>query len=351
MKTVALIMAGGQGKRFWPVSRKNKPKQFLSLAGDDMSMLQRTAARVSAVAAAEDIYIITNEEYVHYVYEQLSYIPRENVLCEPVGRNTAPCIGFAAIKIIKKYNDAVMVVLPSDHVIRCEEIFHDILHNAIKAATAKEYLITIGVRPNYPETGYGYINYHDDCDEFGTYSVKSFVEKPDKERAMQFVRSKDYLWNSGMFVWKASTIIGEYEKYAAALLKQLRLYADGFPDGNRAVFAAINPVSVDKAILEKSQIIRTAIGDFGWDDAGSFSALGRIGITDCNNNYIEGNVIADNCKNCVVKASDRLVAVSGMQDVVIVDTRDALLVCKNDSSGSIQAITEKLSQNDMEKYL
>ena len=347
MKTVALIMAGGQGKRFWPLSRKNKPKQFLSITGDDKSLLQRTVERVKAVADAGDIFVVTNVEYEHYVSEQLPDIPVENILCEPVGRNTAPCIGLAAIQIMKKYADAVMLVLPSDHVIRCDEIFFDTLNSAVDAATAMDCLITIGVRPNYPETGYGYINYDSESNKYGTYKVNAFVEKPDKERALQFVKSENYLWNSGMFVWKASVILKEYAVYSDELLRSLKAY----DDGDEEAFNEIQPVSVDKAILEKSKIIRTVIGDFGWDDAGSFSALGRVGITDDDSNYVEGNVIVHNCRNCVIKASERLVAVSGINDIVIVDTEDALLVCKNDSDNGVSALTAKISESGREKYL
>ena len=207
MKTTALIMAGGRGERFWPKSRKNLPKQFLSLTDDGKTMIQLTVQRISPLVDLEDIYIATNKDYKKLVMEQLPGLPEQNILCEPVGRNTAPCIGLGAMHISKKYEDAVMFVLPSDHLIKFEDVYCEVLKEAKQIAEKEENLVTIGITPNYPETGYGYIKFIPSEKEGNGNKVEHFVEKPNLELAKQYVASGEYLWNSGMFTWKVSTIL------------------------------------------------------------------------------------------------------------------------------------------------
>lgn len=199
MKKTALIMAGGKGERFWPKSRQSLPKQFLSLTNDGKTMIQLTVERILPLVSLEDIYIATNTNYKHLVLEQLPGIPAENVLCEPVGRNTAPCIGLGAVHIQRKYEDAIMIVLPSDHLIKYNDIFTETLANACEVAEIGTNLVTIGITPNYPETGYGYIKADKNKQLKKTYSVECFVEKPDFDLAKTYVESGDYYWNSGMF--------------------------------------------------------------------------------------------------------------------------------------------------------
>jgi len=215
MKTTAVIMAGGKGERFWPRSRSSFPKQFLSLTNDKNTMIQLTVDRISSLVEPKDIYISTNTNYVDIVKNQLPQIPAENILAEPIPKNTAPCIGFAASVINKKYDDAIMMVLPSDHLIRNTEIYLDTLNTAIEVATDGDNLVTIGITPTYPETGYGYIHFSKNGPENqrrGVYKVRRFVEKPHLDLAKEYLASGDYLWNSGQFVWKISTIRMNFER-------------------------------------------------------------------------------------------------------------------------------------------
>ena len=211
MKTTALIMAGGRGERFWPKSRKNLPKQFLSLTNDGKTMIQLTVERILPLVAIEDIYIATNESYRDLVKTQLPNLPEQNILCEPVGRNTAPCIGLGAMHIKAKYDDAMMIVLPSDHLIKQKTLFLKTLRNACEVAERNSNLVTIGITPDYPETGYGYICYDENISLGQAYKVAQFVEKPDLERAKSYLESGQYLWNSGMFIWKLSSILDKME--------------------------------------------------------------------------------------------------------------------------------------------
>ena len=228
MKTTAVIMAGGRGERFWPKSRNSCPKQFLSLTKDGETMIQKTVKRLMPLVEAEDIFIVTNSAYIGLVNEQLPQIPAENILAEPCARNTAPCIAFAAAVIQKKYEDAVMLVLPSDHLIGYEDLYANTLKKAIKVSMEGNNLVTIGITPDYPETGYGYINFSSQTSDIvsDAYKVKRFVEKPDLPTAKEYLASGKYLWNSGMFVWKASAIMYNLQKFMPNIYKKrvLRLY-------------------------------------------------------------------------------------------------------------------------------
>ena len=212
MKVTALIMAGGKGERFWPRSRKDNPKQFLCLTGDGKTMIQHTVERILPLVDMEDIYIATNESYKSLVMEQLPNIPEENILLEPKGKNTAPCIGMGAVHIRKKYDDAVMLVLPSDHIIKFNDMFVDVLKDAVRVAENEGRLVTIGITPNAPETGYGYIKFNPSEKDGNANKVDRFVEKPDLETAKAYLATGEYMWNSGMFAWRTSTILNSMEK-------------------------------------------------------------------------------------------------------------------------------------------
>ncbi|MDE6034739.1 MAG: NTP transferase domain-containing protein [Ruminococcus sp.] len=354
MKITAVVMAGGKGERFWPESRENHPKQFLSLTGDGVTMIQKTVRRISPVVQNEDIFIVTNSAYKNLVREQLPEIPPENILSEPCGRNTAPCIAFAGAIIRKKYGNAVMLVLPSDHLIKYENIFTRTLCNAIVKATEGDNLLTIGITPTYAETGYGYINFSDE--DGNAYKVEKFVEKPDLRTAKKYLASGKYLWNSGMFVWKVSAIMECFARFMPDIFYGTQKIADayGTPDFETVLETEYNKFpseSIDFGIMEKAENIFTIPGSFGWDDVGSWLAIERINETDDNRNFIKGDVIAENCKRSTICGGKRLVAVVGMEDTVIVDTDDVLLVCSKNSTQDIKKIIAKLKENNRTEFI
>ena len=347
MKTTAVIMAGGRGERFWPKSRNNRPKQFLSLTSDGETMIQKTVKRLRPIVDAEDVYIVTNEAYVDLVKEQLPEVPAENVLAEPCARNTAPCIAFAAAVIGRKYDDAVMLVLPSDHLISYEKIYISTLRKAVAVAEEGRNLVTIGITPTYPETGYGYICFGDEAGN--AFEVERFVEKPDLATAKSYLASGNYLWNSGMFVWKVSSIMADLKElmpaiYEGAVRIGESFGTDSFKDTLVKEFTAFEPESIDFGVMEKADNIYTIPGGFGWDDVGSWLAIERINQTDDFKNFFEGDVVAVDSKRTTVCGGKRLVAAVGTRDIVIVDTDDVLLVCSKNNTQDIKKVIAQLKE-------
>ncbi len=347
MKTTAVIMAGGKGERFWPKSRTSRPKQFLSLTSDGETMIQKTVKRLLPVVDMEDIFIVTNSAYTSLVTEQLPEIPTENILAEPCARNTAPCIAFAAAVINRKYNDAVMLVLPSDHLISNEILYADTLKKAVSVAEKDKNLVTIGITPNYPETGYGYINFGEEKD--GAYSVERFVEKPDLPTAEKYLESGRYLWNSGMFIWKLSSIMNNIHKFMPDIYDGAMKIGESFGTGNfnevlEREFTSFRSESIDFGIMEKADNIYTIPGNFGWDDVGSWLAVERINDTDGDSNYIDGNVIAEATRHVTICGGKRLIAAVGIEDIIIVDTEDAVLVCSKNSTQDVKKIIARLKE-------
>lgn len=350
MKVTALIMAGGKGERFWPRSRVDRPKQFIDISGCGRTMIQLTVDRILPMVAMEDIYIATNESYKALVKEQLPDIPEENILCEPVGRNTAPCIGLGAVYMLKKNEDAVMMVLASDHLIKYEDIFREVMKEAAAIAEEGKNIVTIGITPDCPETGYGYIKKEVGTTKGNANAVDCFVEKPDRETAMEYLRSGDYFWNSGMFVWKASTVMSSMKEYMPDIYEHLAKISDkiGTADEKAVLceeFTAMRSESVDYGIMEKASDIYVLPGQFGWDDVGSWLAVGRIKGTDEGGNTVTGNVVTVNSKDCIIEAQDKLIATVGLEGIVIVDTEDVTLVGDKVHMGEIKQVLEKLREN------
>ena len=348
MKITAVIMAGGRGERFWPKSRNNRPKQFLSLTSDGETMIQKTVKRLSPLVSAEDIFIVTNAAYADLVNDQLPDVPRENILCEPCARNTAPCIAFAAAIIQKKYGDAMMLVLPSDHLIGYENIYIKTLQTAIRTAEEGNNLVTIGITPAYPETGYGYINFGKEAGD--AYEVERFVEKPDLPTAKKYLASGKYLWNSGMFVWKASAIMYNMKQFMPEIHDgAVRIGdsygTDSYEENLIKEFTAFTSESVDFGIMEKASDIYTIPGSFGWDDVGSWLAVERINETDDKKNYFDGDVIAVDSERTTVCGGKRLVAAIGTRDIVIVDTDDVLLVCSKNNTQDVKKVIAQLKEH------
>lgn len=356
MKKTALIMAGGRGERFWPKSRKSLPKQFLSLTDDGRTMIQLTVERIRPLIDLEDIYISTNRAYRGLVMEQLPGIPPENILCEPVGRNTAPCIGLGAVHIAKKYEDAVMMVLPSDHLIKYNQMFLNALKDGCSIAEKGKNLVTIGITPDYPETGYGYIKFLPQQADGNAYAVDRFVEKPDMETAKEYLESEEYLWNSGMFIWKVSTILDNMKSVLPDLHQGLFNIAEAIGTDKQEmvlekVFPELESVSIDYGVMEKAENIFILPGVFGWDDVGSWLAVERIQKSNESGNVVTGNIITINSKNNIIQGGKKLIAAVGLENLIIVDTEDATLICDKGSTPDIKLVLENLKICNREEYL
>lgn len=356
MKKTALIMAGGRGERFWPRSRQSLPKQFLSLTDDGKTMIQLTVERILPLVNMEDIYISTNRAYKDLVRQQLPEIPEENILCEPVGRNTAPCIGLGAVHMEKKYGDGIMMVLPSDHLIKYTSIFVNTLSDACAVAEQGPNLVTLGITPDSPETGYGYIKFLPEQPLGRAFAVDRFVEKPNLETAKEYVASEQYLWNSGMFIWKISTILDNLREYLPEMYEGLGRIGDavGSKEYEQVLereFEAFPSESIDYGIMEKAKNIYILTGAFGWDDVGSWLAVGRIKQNNEFGNVINGNVVAVNTRNTIVQGGEKLIATVGLSDLIVVDTPDALLICEKDSAGDIKKVLENLRICNQTQYL
>ncbi len=349
MKVTAVIMAGGRGERFWPKSRTNYPKQFLSLTQDGETMIQKTVNRLLPMVAIEDMFVVTNVNYAALVKEQLPELPEENILLEPCARNTAPCIGLAAAVIRKKYGEAMMLVLPSDHLIRYEEMYVDTLRQAVAVAEKEKNLVTIGITPTYPETGYGYIKFERDngLDTPGVYRVERFVEKPNLDTAKEYLASHRYLWNSGMFVWKSSSILSNLEKlmpdiYAGLVRIEEVVGTPAYEGVLETEYQAFQGESIDFGVMEKAENIYTLPGSFGWDDVGNWLAVERINSTNEYGNYIEGDVVTIGTEKSTICGGKRLIAAVGVENLIVVDTDDAVLICAKDSTQDVKKVIENL---------
>lgn len=354
----AVIMAGGRGERFWPKSRKDKPKQFLKIV-DENSMIQKSVKRLEGLVDHNNIYISTTNEYIQLVKEQLPQIPVENIIIEPFGKNTAPCIGLAAIHIQKKHPNATMVVLPSDHLIKNEALFRSSIRHADTIASIGENLVTIGIMPTHPETGYGYINLGKDMDqEYGdnVFKVKSFVEKPDIKTAHRYVESGEYLWNSGMFIWKVGTILNNFKQYQENIYNGLMKIHEvintvEYSNILEKEYKKFESISIDYGIMEQANRIYVLPGIFGWDDVGSWTALDRIADRDNEGNVIQGNVIIQNTRNCIIEAENKLVVVNGMDNIIVIDTDDVILISNKDEAQNVKQVLKRLKEGNNENYL
>ena len=354
-----VIMAGGKGERFWPKSRTNLPKQFLSLTNDGKSMIQHTVERLEGLVELENVYVVTNKLYEDLIVEHIPNLPLENIIIEPEAKNTAPCIGLAAVHIAKKNPESKMIVLPSDHLIKFNEIFLDTLKLGLEVVEDDENIVTIGITPNYPETGYGYINFKKGVSPHeitNVYEVLRFVEKPDLERAKQYLTSGEYLWNSGIFIWKVSTILKCFEDFLPEIytgLKEIEttIYTEKYLEILKKVFSEIPSESIDYGIMEKAKNIYVIPGNFGWDDVGSWLSLERINNTNQDGNIISGNVVTVKTKNSIIQGSKKLIATIGLEDIIIVDTDDALLICNKDNTQEVKEVIANLKASNKTEYL
>lgn len=343
-KVVAIIMAGGKGERFWPLSQPNKPKQFLTLGNHQLTLIQLTVNRLQSLIEVDDIYIATNELYITHIKEQLPLIKEENIIVEPVSKNTAPCVAFVAAIIQKKYNDALMVVLPADHLINDTKTFIKQLKNAINFASVNKAIMTIGMLPLYPETGYGYIKLGEEK-KSGIYKVDSFVEKPNSELASKYVLSKEYLWNSGMFIFLTSVILESYKVHLPEVYElAMKIYNNDIKEDSKQIindcFIQSPSISIDYGIFEKLKEVYTISGTFDWNDIGSFSSLSTIYPSNDDGNYISGDVRVENVKNSMIISHNQKIGVIGLDNIVVIETNDGILVCHKDQAQNVKKISK-----------
>ncbi len=355
MKTFGVILAGGGGTRFWPLSRKDLPKQFLNLTGSDL-MVNETVDRLAEFVDKNEIWIVTSSAQTPMMIEATKgRVDASHILSEPAARNTSACIGYAAMEILKKYGDGVMCILPSDHYIKEPEQYTGLMKRAVAVAEKTGRLVTIGVKPTFASTGYGYIQYRKGKSK-EYYDVVDFVEKPDIRTAKAYVKSGSFLWNSGMFVWKASTILGYFKRLLPDIYEKLVQIGEamGTPREREvleAVYPTIPKISIDYGIMERADKVLVLIGEFGWNDVGSWDALQALYEPDEDGNIIYGEQVHLDTKNCISYAKSKLIAALGVEDLIIVEADDAILVCHKDKAQEVKNIVERLKEEGKEQYL
>lgn len=355
MKVYGLIMAGGGGTRFWPLSRKRVPKQLLNLDGKEV-MLNETIDRLSGVVEKEDIFIVTNTEQVDLTKIVTADRVLENhILAEPSARNTAACIGYGAMEILKKYGDGIMCILASDHYIKDEDAFRNVLKKAVETVEKTDGLVTIGIKPTFPSTGYGYIKSENVPGE-GFYKVLEFVEKPDLCRAKEYIDSGSYAWNSGMFVWKASTIMRYFEKLLPDIYEKLMIIGETMGTASEkdvlwAIYDTIPKISIDYGIMERADRVYMLEGDFGWNDIGSFDALPALYTADEKGNVIRGETVLIDAGDNIILGENKMIACVGVDNLIVVDTEDALLVCAKDRAQDVKEIVAILEKTERKHLL
>ncbi len=350
-------MAGGVGSRFWPKSRNNFPKQFIDILGIGKSLLQLTTERFLKLCPPANIHIVTNKQYKDLVSEQLPNIPEENILCEPSRNNTAPCIAYAAFRLMAKDPAANMVVAPSDHFILYEDIFIDKIRQGLEAAAVQPILLTLGISPTRPDTGYGYIKYGN-TDRNGINKVMQFTEKPPLEKAREFLASGNYLWNGGIFIWNVKTAIEAFRQYAPDIFELFEKGKDVYHTQEEQAFIdryyPQSPnISIDFAIMEKADNVYTIPADFGWSDLGTWASL-----YDVADKAEAGNVISaehlklQDTESCIIHIPDqKLAVIRGLKDYIVVDDQDVLLIYPKSEEQEVKKVTEVLKAEKKSRYL
>ena len=356
-----VIMAGGVGSRFWPMSKKAQPKQFLDILGTGETLLQQTFNRFKRICPEENIYIVTNEIYRDIVKNQLPGINNDQVLGEPALRNTAPCIAYANYKILDKNPNAKIVVAPSDHIILKEDIFVEVINSALAAVTENDWLLTLGITPSRPDTGYGYIQFN----EALTYKndkrirkVKTFTEKPNLEIAKSFLESGDFLWNSGIFIWSLKSILSAFDKY---LPEVNDIFKEGISKYNTSneipfiekAYSVCKNISIDYGIMEKADNVQVLASAFGWSDLGTWGSLYTLMNKDDNENAVIGkNVMLYNSKNNVINMpKNKLAVIQGLKDYIVVENEDILLICRKEDEQNIRQIVNDVKSEKGENFI
>lgn len=354
-------MAGGVGSRFWPMSKTNYPKQFLDILGTGETLLQQTYRRFLKSCPEKNIYVVTSEQYKDLVYEQLKKIPKENVLLEPSRKNTAPCVAYASYKIHKLNPKALTVVAPSDHLITKEDTFTKAIKSCFRKAEEEDCLVTLGINPSRPDTGYGYIQFVESPSpekDKRIKKVKTFTEKPDVEMAKSFMQSGDFLWNSGIFIWSTKSIIKAFETHDPEMAA---IFKDGMDAYNtpqeaafiRQAYTICKNNSIDYAVMEKAKNVFVRSSIIGWSDLGTWGSLyTHIQHTAGNNAIVGKNVMVYDSRNCIVNVpKDKLVVLQGLEDYIVVDAHDILLVCKKQDEQQIRNFVNDVKVQKGDKYI
>lgn len=364
--TYVAIMAGGIGSRFWPSSRTARPKQFLDILGVGKSLIRSTFERFLAVCPAENIFIVTNGIYKDLVKEHLPEISDNQILCEPSRNNTGPCVAYTAFKLHQLDPEANFIIAPSDHIVLKESVFVEALQKALTFTATNDALLTLGIRPSRPDTGYGYINFNQETVEpaagndniGGVHKVIQFTEKPKLEKAKEFLASGDYLWNAGIFIWRTKSILAAFEKYANEIFTILEKGASAYNTAEEQTFInehypTTPSISVDYAIMEQADNIYTIPTDFGWSDLGTWASLHAEGDKDETGNVITGGkVMINDVTNTLVRAPhDKLIVLRDLDNFIIVDEGDVLMVYPKSKEQEIKALTAEIREKDGEIYL
>lgn len=343
----ALIMAGGRGTRFWPKSTEEKPKQFINLIGEK-TMLQLTVERINKIIPIENIFICTSEKYKDIVMEQLPMLPEINIILEPCSRNTAPCVLLSTLYIKELYNDANVIVLPSDHIIGNVDKFLNVIESGNQFINQnKDGIVTIGIMPTRPETGYGYIKKQNIITNINTndiVKVEKFVEKPNLDKALEYLKEQKYLWNAGMFIFNVDYMIQEFKNNLIDIYGKLSclpsIKSDTYYSKLKETYDKCEKISIDYGIIEKSNNIYVIPSEFGWDDIGTWESIGRYVENDSQGNIIKGDVVIDNAKNCIVYGNDKKIILVGVDDIFCVDSDEVIIVGKRDKINGINEYRE-----------
>jgi mannose-1-phosphate guanylyltransferase len=356
-----IIMAGGVGTRFWPMSRTSRPKQFIDILGTGSTLIQQTYGRFMGICPPENVYVVTHELYRDLVLEQLPGLTEEQVLLEPFRRNTAPCIAYAAYKIFSRNPEANLVVAPSDHLVLKEEIFREKILTALAAARENDWLVTLGIKPSRPDTGYGYIQFDQktgDARYEALRKVKTFTEKPNYELAVTFLASGEFLWNSGIFIWTAKNILNAFEEHLPEVgdlfKKGLEKYFSEEEEGFiRNTYSVCKSISVDYGIMEKAGNVYVIESDFGWSDLGTWGSLFDIrDKDDCRNTVSGKNVLTYNSMDCIiVMPENKLAVLQGLTNYIVVEDDDILLVCRKEDEQQLRQIVNDVKMQKGEEYI
>ncbi len=352
------IMAGGIGSRFWPISRTDFPKQFLDMLNTGRTLIQATYDRFAKFIPAENIYVVTFEQYKDIVTKQLPEMPEENILCEPSRKNTAPCVAYISYKLQQLNPEANLICAPSDHLIHDEEEFKKICTDALKFTSHIKALVTLGIKPTHPNTGYGYIQYEQHSVSENVYKVKTFTEKPDLQLAKTFIASGDFLWNAGIFVWQVKNIIKAFEKYLPEMTDVFEAEKNNFntkkeKEAIERIYPQCVNISIDYGVMEKADNVYIIPSSFGWSDLGTWASTYENLEKDYLGNAVAGNnvVIIDATGNMIHADNKKLLVLQGLDEFVVVDTQDVLLICKKDKEQEIKEYVAEIKRNKGDKYI